>query len=415
MKKLTLIILIAALFLTACEVNKQPEDVENSNDNLYSTDLPKQLEPKNLLVLIFNYNNGSYTGSDEEVEAAWSEYIFGTGSYEQGTASINDYFKEISNGNFYFNPILLDGSSTGVYSFHLNKDYSDEQRLYPEWPYHDFNYDTMLAIESLKDKGLDISQFAAEGINNANFEEVLINYWDAPQEQRNPQWYSTSAIMCIYPTYNKEYVDFFPLSKDIDSFALKAHINYDSSFGTIAHELIHTLGAVDVYNFGSYGSDLMSDIYPRIPEPYNTVHINPFYKIIYGWAEPVIITNSENITLYPPDSDKYNPVIVRTEDNNQYYILENRKSEQFDSGLDISGSDGINIWRIDKLGCEAIYNNERKGIILEALLHNNGESAQVRHYVSSEDINDTQEELSGITVTYIGKNPDGSIDVSVIY
>ena len=380
-------------------------------DDLYFTELPRHTQPENLLVLIFNYNNGYYAESDEAIEQLWSDYIFGTGTQDDGTASINDYYKEISYGNFYFNPILIGDNTTGVYSFRLDKDYSDDQGLHPEWPFFEFNYDMIGAFESLSKKGLNLNEFVVEGVNNENYVQTLIDFWDAPQWERNPQWYSTSHVLCVFPTYNTEKVDWTPLSYDADLFTLYAHINFDSSWGTIAHELAHTLGAIDVYNFGTYYSDLMSN-YSH--EEYGAAHINPFYKIVFGWVEPSVVTESSTVTLFPATSNQYQPVIITTDDPNQYYIIENRTAEKFDSFLGDVGDDGIHIWRIDKFGCEAIFpvNGPRKGITLEGILRSTNDSITTKYYANSDDMHDTKE-VSGIEVTYKTKNTDGSIEIVV--
>ena len=360
---------------------------------------------------------------DEEVEAYWSNILFGTGSYKEGTATINDYFKEISGGRFWFNPILLGDNTTGVYSFRLDKDYSDAQGIHPGWPFFEHDYDMMFVMEELAREGLDINQFASEGINHENYHIILSALFTAPQKDRNPQWYTTSNILCIFPTYNTPQVYHMPLSSAADAFALRAHVNMDSVFGTIAHELAHTLGTVDVYVWGSYASDLMSSYHFYMPDPYYVSHINPYYKTLFGWITPSVVTEPGPVRLYPPTSDKYNPIIVRTDDPNQYYIIENRYSDKFDTGLNSApsyfdevrfspASDGINIWRIDKLGCEAIYNRQRKGISLEAILRYL-DSANLRRYVNIEDANDVQEALTGIIVTDLGRNLDGSSDVRI--
>lgn len=411
-KRIALAILIVfCLTFAACHHGSQAPPDTPSIDGLYFTNLPKQTQPKNLLVLIFNYNNGQYEDSDAEIEQLWSDYIFGTGTQKRGTASINDYFKEISYGKFYFNPILIGDNITGVYSFHLDKDYTDKQGRHPEWPFFEFNYDMMGALESLVTRGMNLQDFVAKDIDHSNYAQTLIDYWAAPQWERNPQWYSTSNILCIFPTYNMEHVDWTPLSYAADSFSLYAHVNFDSSWGTIAHELAHMLGAIDVYHFGTCYSDIMS---AYTPDEYGAAHINPFYKIIFGWAEPDVVAESSTVTLFPATSNQYRPVVIKTNDPNQYYIIENRVSEKFDSILGGFGYEGINIWRIDKYGCEAIYpaNGPRKGITLEGVLSNPEDSLTTKRYASSTDRNDIQE-IPGVTVTYHARNADGSVEVMI--
>lgn len=383
---------------------------------LYRTNLREQKNPKNLIILLMNYNNGYYAISDEEIEAEWHDWVFGTGNIENETASINDYLKEISNGQFYYNPILIGDNTTGVYSFHFDKDYTDDQGLHPEYDFFEFDYDLAQAMSQLADRGLDPSRFQANGINNSNYSDILTPLWNAPQSLRDPQWYDTDTILCVFPAINTSKVDIAPISNTFDKFAVHVHLNSDdgADFGTIAHELLHTIGTIDIYNFGSY-ADIMSDAYKNIfGYTYNTVHVNPYYKILFGWADAEVISSSQrNLTLYPTTSDKYNPVIVKTDDPNQYFILENRQAESFDHGVSSINSVGLNVWRIDGLAMDKIYrSNERRGLSARVLRFQ-GDSYTPMYYENKTDVNDDTEITTNITIDLISTNADGSITVSV--
>ena len=380
--------------------------------SLYMTNLNRQTSPTNLLVLLFNYNNSSYALSDEEIEKQWSDYIFGSGSIEDKTASVNDYFKEVSNGKFYFNPVLVGSNQTGVYSFHLDKDYSDEQGLHSEYPSFEFKYDIAHAMEELVTNGLDISPFVAKGITHNNYTTINGYLWDGGYDVHDSQWYSTYKILAVFPHYNTENVSLTAISAEIDKFSLYVHLNDDSTFGTLVHELTHTLGAMDTYNYGSFGSDLMSNQYQLIQNEFNTIHMNPYYKLLFGWVNPIIAEGNGNVTLYPQNSDKYNPIIIKTDDENQYYIIENRIGSGFDN-VNQTDCEGINIWRIDKLGVEAIYNHDRKGIVLDVVLKNKNSSIELEYYNNKNDIFDYDLTSSNIEITYLQKNNDGSITINI--
>lgn len=385
---------------------------------LYRTNLYEQKTPKNLIVLLMNYNNSHYDISDEEIEAQWHDWVFGTGTIEDETASINDYLKEISNGQFYYNPILIGDNTTGVYSFHFDKEYSDEQFVHPEYAFFDFSYDMAQAMSQLADEGLDLSRFQADGIDNSNYRTILPEMYNAPQSFRDPQWYDTDTILCVFPARNTSNVSLAPIANTFDKFAIHVHLNVNdsSNFGTIAHELLHTIGTIDIYRFGSY-ADIMSDQYNRWPltaQTYNTMHLNPYYKILYGWADAKVVSNSRSkLTLYPATSEKYNPVIIKTDDPNQYFILENRQPESFDRGIVFSSSNGVNVWRVDGLSMDKIYGTgDRKGLYDRVLQHQ-GDSYVPTYYENKTDVSDATEVTTGITIEYISSNADGSITISV--
>lgn len=395
------------------ELDSEPK-FSNDLSNLYMTNLSKQEQPKKLLVLIFQYSENPYykEGTASEIEKMWSDYIFGTGKIEDGTASINDYFKEISNGKFYFEPVYVGGNTSGVYNVNLDKAYSDKQYANPDYPYFVFDVDIAMAIDDLVNKGLDISTFTAPVINNGNFREIMEKLWDAPQKEHLKEWYTTDKVLCIFPPVNTESVSFVPISTSYNEFNMYAHINYNSTFGTIVHELLHTLGTIDVYNFGSFGGDMMSDRYVELEDNRNMMHVNPYYKILFGWNSASVLENSATVTLYPPSSPKYNPVIIKTKDSGQYFIIEQRSTNGFDLGTFVDASDNINIWRVDKLGMEAIYDYKRNGIIAETLTYE-GNAKELLYYKNYKDINDTELVSSGIKVKFVKKNEDGSAVVNI--
>jgi len=359
-------------------------------------------------VLIFNYDNGRYA-DPEDAEQKWADLIFGTGSTADGTASINDFYKDMSGGKFYFNPVLLGDNTTGVYSFRLEKNYSDAQWVHDDYPYFDFSYDAMLALKSLESMGLNVSDFTADDINPDNFQEIMENYYYESQSDRPAQRYSSSKIMFIFPPYNIEKVDITPVAST-DAFGLYAHINfmplsgisgyyydYWSSFGTVAHELMHTLGAVDTYNFQYMTNDLMS-VYTWLDGDYNITHVNPYYKIVWGWAEPLVTDSASDFTLYPQSAEYYQPLIVKTGDDDQYFIVEYRSDSEFDPHLSDQGNAGVTIWRVDKLGMEAIY-ALRQGISMQAVLRLSGESYVPIIYSDGVNIENLGEESAGVKIT----------------
>ena len=399
MKRIAVLAMCLGLGLAGCSAIPSVD-----TGSLYLTNLPRHEQPTSLLVLILNYDNGYVDATDAEIEQGWADRIFGSGSIEKETASINDYFKENSHGQFYFEPIKLGENKTGVYSIHLDKNYSDEQDPEASWPYQDYKYDLVAALEPLVEQGLDLKQFQAQGVDNTNFKDTLTAYDEAGQDHRDPQWFATSKIMIVYPGVENEPVDFYPLTAGLDSFTVAAHLNHDSSFGIIAHSLSQALGETVDANFDTYA----------LTEVFNTVHINPFYKIIFGWASPTIVTETSDVTLYPTTSQKYQPVIVRTADDNQYYILENRQPTGFDRLLADFVSDGLVVWRIDRLGCETIHDANRTGITLETVMRV-ANDFQVRRYVDDEDITANSVDLAKISITYVAQNSNGSIDAKVVF
>ena len=322
------------------EENKE-ENITTSTDisHLYKTNLNEQLEPVNLIVLVFNYKDSYYDISDEEVEAGWADYIFGYG--DSGNPTINGYFKEMSNGKFYFKPVLLGDNKTGVYSFHFDEEYNADTKPGP--------FDVARALDKLVKMGLDLEPYKIINKDNLDYTELYNNQYEGGYDVQPAQWFTTPKILVVYPPYDSAQIYIERITESYPpEVGLIARVNYDSSFGTVAHELVHTLGAIDTYRYGSFGSDLMSDQFSLIADAgdeYNTMHINPYYKMLFGWTKPTIVEGQGEITLYPQNSEKYNPIIVKTDSDDEYYIIENRVGFGYDK-VNMTNAEGINVWRI---------------------------------------------------------------------
>ena len=374
--------------------------------DLFFSDISTHTEPKGLLAIVFNYNNGYYNASDEELEKVWSEYIFGA---DNGEASVNDYFREVSQGRFWFEPISVGDNTTGVHIVHLDKDYSDEQLCHEDYPFFDFSYDAALVLDELIGKGLDINRFRADGIDHDNYEDVLRQYYDSNQSMRPSQWFETDALMFIFPSYNTAKVDLTPLSTDFSDYSLYCHLCQDSTLGTIVHEFAHTLGAVDVYNYCYVNNDLMSTGYDKYLTD-ATAHIDPYYKLIWGWCRTQLAAETCTVKLYPATSGSYSPVLIPTDDPNQYFLVENRRAEGYDNILTSSEGEpdyeGLSVWRVDKLALEKIYSFRRRGISVEGVLSSVGESCELLYYASPDDQENDTLISSGIVIEFVNETPD---------
>jgi len=375
---------------------------KDATKDLYFTDLNKQVEPKNVLVLVFNYNNGEFDPDDEWIETAWGDYIFGHGTIPEKTASINDFYKEMSGGKFYLSPVLLGDNKTGVYSIRLDKDYSDQQFVHPEYEFFDFSYDLALVMSELAENGLDIERYTIPGIDGSNYQRILMDNWNAPQSERTKERFSLDGIICVYPPINMESTDLTPVAFDFEHFGLYAHVNHDSSFGTIAHEIGHLLGAVDIYKYNYVYNDLMS--YGYDPEnEYSVSHVDPYYKMIWGWTEVKYADKNGTTILSPAYSKDYAPILIPTEDPNQYFLIENRRKGGFDNYLEADREtyyEGVAIWRVDKLALEKIYTKERKGLSLEAVLNFVGEEFDLQIYKDFENVDTTGLKDTGMHISY---------------
>lgn len=411
--------IIASILLIVCcifiySIKSSYATPENNNYNLFFPKIYKHDEPTELLVMVLLYDDYTnhddridyvFNMTDEEIENKYSNEIFGSGTIEDQTWSINDYYKENSNGKFYFKPLLIGENKTGIYPVKLNKNYDP----------NNFSSDMKEGFKILIDKGFIPEEF-----------------------ERTYDRFQKKKILCIFPKIRYEHLGTYSLTDDIVSDI--AVTTYTSDLSTTIHELGHSLGLPDLYNQGNQATLMgpvipktdISDIrYPGNPHNYNIQpHMDPLHKIVLGWQDYDIIDKNTTVRLYPTTSSLYKPIIIPTYDNNQYYIIENRQANSFESQIDhygiwadiddpedrgFSNYEGVNIWRVDQLGYSKLSSSTlpRKGDFVIGCLKYENEDFFPKLYSDSENSSSNLKENTNIKITYVKKYDDGSIDINI--
>lgn len=138
--------------------------------------------------------------------------------------------------------------------------------------------------------------------------------------------------------------------------------------GTAAHELAHNLGAEDLYdtNRNGHGGQTIKGW----PRAYNfslessgnhvsngkmPTYLDPYHRIFLGWAEEVVVEDGV-YTIHSTVSDKYTVLRVNTPDPGEYYLIEVRLKESFETNLTSGDSKGgIMVWHIDQDLCNRYF------------------------------------------------------------
>jgi M6 family metalloprotease-like protein len=113
---------------------------------------------------------------------------------------------------------------------------------------------------------------------------------------------------------------------DLNAACADERNNHEADFGTLVHENVHTLGAVDLYGRCCYseGVSLMSCTGNSI------WHLDPWHKLRLGWVEPRIaaLDGPGSVTLPPPQSRRVDAPVILYDPKvgaEEYFILEFRK------------------------------------------------------------------------------------------
>lgn len=415
---LLLIVVIISLVLgikVSSYASSNSEEI-SSVQNLFFPNIEKKVTPNDLLVMVFLYDDYSghnigtdyvFNMTDQQIENKYHNEIFGSGNINQQTWSVNDFYKENSKSKFYFNPILIEDNVTGIYPIRLNKVYDEKN----------FSSDMQEGFKVLTDKGLNTDGF----------------------KRKNGPHTQAKQVLCIFPKIKIAHVGSYSLSSEVYSDV--AVTDFCSVVSTTTHELGHTLGMPDLYNQGGQATlmgevtlrSTISDL--RYPSASNNhtipAHVDPLHKIALGWYNFEIVDTNKTVKLYPTTTSLYNIVIVPTKDKNQYYIIENRTANSFETQItkygyrgdvsDIedagcSNYEGINIWRIDKLGYDNLHKKiNRKGDFIIRTLRYPNECILPKKYSNSEDYSSDLKERTDIKITYMKNNSDGSIDVNISF
>ncbi len=138
--------------------------------------------------------------------------------------------------------------------------------------------------------------------------------------------------------------------------------------GTPAHELAHNLGAEDLYdtNRNGHGGGTVSG-WPRaynfslecngnhLQSGTRPAYLDPYHRIYLGWAEYEVVEDGV-YTIHSTLTDQYKILRVNTPDPGEYYLIEIRLKEGFESALTGGASKGgIMVWHIDQDLCNRFF------------------------------------------------------------
>jgi len=284
-----------------------------------------------------------YTGDTFDTPQSTFNKVFNQDNYD-GTGSVNDYYQEISYGEFG-----IDATIVGPYTASENKIYyagvdNGTSTNYPN------NAPCLVeeAVDAAEAAGMDFSQFDNDGDGWA--ESLFVIHagrghesTGSPNDIHSHMW-SISSGGGTERNYDGVRVDLYSIEPELNLGLQTIEI------GVICHEYGHILGLPDFYDtdsssfgigifglmsFGSWGGDYFT--------PERPVHMCAWSKTYLGWVVPDDVSIDDpsaqirSVGLYPD--------VLKLGGETEYFLVANRQKDGFDA--DLPGS-GLLIWHIDE-------------------------------------------------------------------
>ena len=305
-----------------------------SSDSVDINATPRQLP---LLIIRVQFNDYRFQ-SDAQI---WHNKIFGTDNGE-----LNNYYQEISYKKFQFIPVHESEGDVddGIVTVTFDYDHPNPGRNYFE--------DTDQAVIKA-DAYVDFSQYDKNGDGNISKDEMQIMLLIAGGESATGaspgiwahQW-------CLYGGNDTP-----PNVDGVDVMSCAGNGNYsrfgekhfdadngkDATIGVIAHELGHAIfGLPDLYDtdgtsngigyFGLMGGGSWG--YRNAEAPGQTpVHMTGWSKMISGFVTAEEITDVVDLELRGTAFEDFKLYKIPTNQDKEYFLLENRAAEGYDRGL----------------------------------------------------------------------------------
>ena len=314
------------------------EAVKSRQYLMSGTAFPCEGEPHGLVILT-EFANKSFSMSDPNKfytrmlnEEGFSDY--------KGTGSARDFFIDNSRGRFkpvfdVYGPVKL----TYDYAYYGRNDAWDED-MHPE--------EMVLEALELLDPEVDFSKYDTDG--DGVIDNVFVFYagfGEADYNDPNTVWPHSFDIFDL--NLPKKYVfDGVEPNRYAMTNEIEGTLKRPDGIGTFVHEFSHVLGLPDLYTTTYTNAFTPGDYSTLDSGPYNNNGLTPpaysiFERHSLGWVEPREIKESGDYSLRPiTDSDE--AFIIKTEKDNEFYLLENRQQSGWDTYIP---GHGMIVWHVD--------------------------------------------------------------------
>lgn len=337
------------------------------------TNIKLEKKPIPLLVVLISFKpKGAKTWEDgiqmiSTTKEHWYNVCFGDEGY-----TLKNFYKEMSGGKIYFEPVHVMGETKTPGVLEVVLDMPHPHRMNEDMPGKNHGVAFKCIAEALRaaDEYVDFAYYDKDGggyLSGDEFNVLLIHAGydglSGIKRCKGVHW-GVYANCGSLPEFENEddvegarapVLDGVKLCARgkgcytlIGEYRMTEGDFYPHALGTIAHELGHSIGFHDVYDYdrevkgwplpylfslmghGNYGNDESDNIYRRgfVPQ-----HLDPFQKIRSGIMEPDVVSEDGEYTVHPLSAENANIIKITTPDPKEYFLLENRQMTGFCKGI----------------------------------------------------------------------------------
>ena len=260
--------------------------------------------------------------------------------FAESVGSARDYFLAQSDGKFRPNFVVTDivTLNNNMLYYGGNNTSGDDQRA---------SYAVKEGIQKA-DATFDFSKCDNNGDGEVEFVYcIYAGYSESYGADENTIWPHQWALRAQAGAITVDGVK-------CDTYACSGELVYNEEYeskigkvlagiGLICHEFSHCLGLHDVYDVtyesGNWGMDYwdVMDQGNYAAEGYVPVGYSAYQRDFCGWRDLVVIDGKGDYSMEPLTRGGVGYKVVNDANSNEYYILENRKQEEWDSYLFNSG------------------------------------------------------------------------------
>ena len=290
----------------------------------FGQDVMKTPGTKKLMVIV-----AEHPGKNPLVhDASYYQNLFW--GFEQ--RSINEYFRLNSQGKFFWLP----ATTLPIFGpYQIDRTNSTSLKTAIE-----------NALIAVRDSGTDFNQFDSNQDKIITRNELTIVLLDNWTEVGGVSGSTCDNVSCI----------------NIDGCKLEVAValaGHRASFMTIAHEMTHTIGGLDLYGaLVNHNNDLTTmdaTIIVNDLDNMDAYHLDPWHRMAFGWINPKVynLNQANSLRLFAPANwKKYDSVILYDANHgeSEFFMVEYRTQSLYQNkaSLDESvASNGLVIWRIN--------------------------------------------------------------------